>query len=146
MNPIDKAISLSETGLRYGGPFGAVVTRGDEIIGDGFHIMLSRRDPTAHAAIMAIREASRYLKSSDLGCCEIHLSCEACPMCVSAIYLAGIRKVHYAATRGDAARFGFGYPGLLVIPPDDIEFIQTSESEQTAARAVFNALQPQSEE
>ena len=146
MNPIHRAIDLSRTGLRFGGPFGAVVIRGTEIIGEGFHIMPSQKDPTAHAAVMAIREACRFLKSPDLSDCEIHMSCEPCPLCVAAIYYAGIRKIFYAALQGDAAKIGFGTQGMLTIPPDDLELIQAREPERIAARLVFALSQsPDSE-
>jgi len=104
--------------------------------------MLSQRDPTAHAAVMAIREASRYRKSSNLNGCEIHMSCEPCPLCVAAIYYAGIRKVFYAATRRDAIDIGFNIKGLLTIPPDDIEFVQAREPERIAARLVLALSKP----
>ncbi len=147
MNPMNKAIDLSRVGLRHGGPFGAVVTFGTEIIGEGFHIMPSQRDPTAHAAVMAIREASRYRKTSNLSGCVIHLSCEPCPLCVAAIYYAGIHEVHYAATRKDAINIGFGLnsksrEGLLTIPPDNLEFVQTCEPERTEARAILALSKP----
>lgn len=142
MNPIHHAIDLSRTGLRYGGPFGAVVTRGTETIGEGFHIMPSQRDPTAHAAIMAIREACRFLKSPDLNGCEIHMSCEPCSLCVAAIYYAGIRKIYYAATQGDAGKIGFGTKGMLTIPPDELELVQACEPERIAARLVLALSQP----
>lgn len=142
MNPIHRAIDLSRTGVQFGGPFGAVVTHATEIIGEGFHIMPSQRDPTAHAAVMAIREASRFRKSPDLSGCEIHMSCEPCPLCVAAIYYAGIRKIFYAATQGDAAKIGLGTQGMLTIPPDDLELIQACEPERIAARLVFALSKP----
>ena len=137
MNPMHRAIDLSRTGLRYGGPFGAVIIRGTEIIGEGFHTMPSQRDPTAHAAVMAIRDACRFLKSPNLNGCEIHLSCEPCPLCVAAIYYAGVRKIYYAATQGDAAKIGFGTKGMLTIPSDDLELVQAREPERIAARVIF---------
>lgn len=146
MNPIHRAIDLSRTGLRFGGPFGAVVTRGTEIIGEGFHIMPSQKDPTAHAAVMAIREAGRFLKSPDLNGCEIHMSCEPCPLCIATIYYAGIRKVFYAATRKDAFNIGFSTKGLFAtIPPDTIEFVQAREPERIAARLIFALSKPVTE-
>lgn len=146
MNPIHRAIDLSRTGLRYGGPFGAVVVRGTEIIGEGFHIMPSQKDPTAHAAVMAIREACRFQKSPDLNGCEIHMSCEPCPLCVAAIYYAGIRKIFYAATQGDVIKIGFGTQGMLTIPPDDLELVQAREPERIAARLVFAPSKSTTEE
>jgi len=124
MDPMCRAIDLSRTGLRYGGPFGAVVTRGTEIIGEGFHTMSSRRDATAHAAINAIRDAGRFLKSPDLSACELHVSCALCPLCAAAAYYAGIRKVFYADSRKDG----------VACNPESMEFVQAREPERIAAR------------
>lgn len=139
MDPMHRAINLSRTGCRYGGPFGAVVTQDGEIIGEGFNVVPSQRDPTAHAAVMAIREAARFLKTSDLSDCELHVSCEPCPLCVAAAYYANIRKVYYAATHKDVANFGFGMEGWRMLPSDNMEFVQARELERIAARTVFDA-------
>jgi len=139
MDPMHRAIDLSRTGCRYGGPFGAVVVQGTEIIGEGFNVVPSQRDPTAHAAVMAIREAARFLKTSDLSDCELHVSCEPCPLCVAAAHFANIRKVYYAATHPDVAKFGFGMEGWRMLPTDDMEFVQACEPERVAARTVFDA-------
>jgi len=94
-----------ERGL--GGPFGAVVARGAQVIGRGANRVTAGNDPTAHAEILAIREACGALGSWVLEGCEIYCSCEPCPMCLGAIYWARIGKVFYAAERGDAAEAGF---------------------------------------
>lgn len=109
MKFMSEAIKLSETGMETncGGPFGAVVIKDGIIIGRGYNQVLSSNDPTAHAEIVAIREASRILKTHDLSGCEIYASCEPCPMCLSAIYWANIKKVYYANTKKDAAAIGF---------------------------------------
>jgi len=103
------AIKLAEENLKtnLGGPFGAVVVKDGEIIGEGGNRVTSQNDPTAHAEIVAIREASKNLGTFDLSGCEIYTSCEPCPMCLSAIYWARIDKLYYAATKDDAAKADF---------------------------------------
>jgi tRNA(Arg) A34 adenosine deaminase TadA len=93
--------------LGDGGPFGAVVVRRGKIVGRGWNRVTSTNDPTAHAEVMAIREACRRLKTFRLDDCEIYASCEPCPMCLSAIYWARIRRIFYAGGRRDAAAAGF---------------------------------------
>jgi guanine deaminase len=90
-----------------GGPFGAVVVKGGEIIGRGWNAVTSTNDPTAHAEIMAVREACVRLNSFRLGGCELYASCEPCPMCLSAAYWAHLDGIYFAATRSDAATAGF---------------------------------------
>jgi tRNA(Arg) A34 adenosine deaminase TadA len=104
-----EAIALSVRGMRegMGGPFGAVVVKDGQIIGRGSNEVTTANDPTAHAEIVAIREACRTLASFRLDGCEIYSSCEPCPMCLSAIYWARISRMYYAATRQDAAGAGF---------------------------------------
>ena len=104
-----EAIRLSLEMMRAGrgGPFGAVIVRGKEVIGRGFNQVTSSNDPTAHAEVVAIREACRRLGTFRLDGCELYTSCEPCPMCLSAIYWARIGRVFYANTRKDAAEAGF---------------------------------------
>jgi tRNA(Arg) A34 adenosine deaminase TadA len=104
-----RAISLGQNGVdtNNGGPFGAVVVRGGEIIGEGCNRVTSTNDPTAHAEIVAIREACRNLNSFQLDDCEIYTSCEPCPMCLGAIYWARPARLFFACTREDAANAGF---------------------------------------
>lgn len=104
-----EAIDLSVRTMRRGrgGPFGAVVIRGGEVIARGWNQVTSSNDPTAHAEIVAIRRACRRLKTFHLGQCDLYTSCEPCPMCLSAIYWAHVRKVFYGATRRDAAAIDF---------------------------------------
>ena len=90
-----------------GGPFGACIVKNNEIIGRGSNNVLSNNDPTAHAEIMAIREASKNVGSYDLSGCEIYTTCYPCPMCLSAIIWANIDKVYYGNTKEDAANLGF---------------------------------------
>jgi guanine deaminase len=103
------AIRLSRDKMRRndGGPFGAVIVRRGKIVGRGWNRVTSTNDPTAHAEIMAIREACRRLKTFRLDDCELYASCEPCPMCMAAIYWARIGKIFYAGTRRDAAGAGF---------------------------------------
>lgn len=104
-----KAIELSRNGItaNEGGPFGCVVAKGDEIIGYGWNKVTSTNDPTAHAEVVAIRDACTRLGTFQLTGCEIYTSCEPCPMCMGAIYWARPEKVYYANTREDAAAVGF---------------------------------------
>lgn len=103
------AKELSEDNLKTnaGGPFGACVVKDGEIIGKGSNHVLSDNDPTAHAEIMAIRNACKNINSYDLSNCELYTSCFPCPMCLSAIIWANIKKVYYGNTKEDAASIGF---------------------------------------
>ncbi len=103
------AISLAEKGMKTnsGGPFGAVVVKDGEIIAEGYNRVTSDNDPTAHAEVIAIREACKKLKSFQLDDCVIYTSCEPCPMCLGAIYWARPKKVFYACNREDAALANF---------------------------------------
>jgi tRNA(Arg) A34 adenosine deaminase TadA len=91
----------------FGGPFGAVVVRGEEVVAEGYNQVTSTNDPTAHAEVVAIRAACEVLGSFSLAGCEIYSSCEPCPMCLSAIYWARLEGLYFAASRSDAARIGF---------------------------------------
>jgi tRNA(Arg) A34 adenosine deaminase TadA len=104
-----EAIRLSLRMMRRsaGGPFGAVIVKGNRIVGRGYNRVTSTNDPTAHAEIVAIRDACRRLKTFDLKGCDLYTSCEPCPMCLSAVYWARLRKVFYGNTRNDAARIAF---------------------------------------
>jgi guanine deaminase len=111
MNPkfMRAAIRLSINMMRCGkgGPFGAVVVNGGKIVGRGCNEVTSSNDPTAHAEIVAIRDACRRLKTFELDGCELYTSCEPCPMCLSAVYWARIPKIFYGNTRKDAAKIAF---------------------------------------
>ena len=104
-----EAIRLSIQMMRRGngGPFGAVVVRKGKIISRGSNKVTSTNDPTAHAEIVAIREACKRLKTFQLDDCDLYTSCEPCPMCLSAIYWARLGQVYYANTRRDAAKIDF---------------------------------------
>jgi tRNA(Arg) A34 adenosine deaminase TadA len=100
-------ISREKMQRNHGGPFGAVVVRDGKIVGRGWNQVTSRNDPTAHAEVVAIRNACRRLKTFRLSDCELYTSCEPCPMCLAAIYWARLQRVYYANTRHDAARIAF---------------------------------------
>jgi tRNA(Arg) A34 adenosine deaminase TadA len=104
-----------------GGPFGAVVVRDGKIIASVGNRVTSTNDPTAHAEVVAIREACKELDTFDLSGCEIYASCEPCPMCLGAIMWARIDKLYYAAERNDASRAGFDdelFYSELALPAD----------------------------
>jgi guanine deaminase len=104
-----RAIALAQNGIdsNSGGPFGAIVVRAGEIVGEGCNQVTSTNDPTAHAEVVAIRAACARLGSFQLDGCVIYTSCEPCPMCLGAIYWARPERVFFGCTREDAARIGF---------------------------------------
>jgi tRNA(Arg) A34 adenosine deaminase TadA len=106
---LERAIELADIGMAqgHGGPFGALVVRGGQVLAEGFNEVTSSNDPTAHAEVTAIRAACRRLGTFSLAGCEIYSSCEPCPMCLSAIYWARLDRLYFAATRDDAAEIGF---------------------------------------
>ena len=116
------AIELAnESVAQGGGPFGAVVVKNGEVISARANRVTLDNDPTAHAEVAAIREACSKLGSFSLSGCEIYASCEPCPMCLGAIYWAGIERVYYAATRHHAAQAGFDDSSIydqMALEPD----------------------------
>lgn len=104
-----EAIEQALKGLRNneGGPFGAIVVKNGKIVGRGNNRVTSTNDPTAHAEVVAIRDACKNLGTFQLDGCTIYTSCEPCPMCLGAIYWARPSKVYYACTRKDAADASF---------------------------------------
>ncbi len=106
---MDTAIEISQKGMQsnQGGPFGAVVVKDGKVIGRGNNQVTSTDDPTAHAEVVAIRDACKNLGTFQLSGCELYTSCEPCPMCLGAIYWSRPDKVYYANTRQDAAAIGF---------------------------------------
>lgn len=90
-----------------GGPFGAVIVKGDEVISTGANSVTLLNDPTAHAEVLAIRNACAQLKDFRLTDCIVYSSCEPCPMCLSALYWAGVKKIFFANTMEDAAAIDF---------------------------------------
>ena len=104
---IAKELSDDNLKTNVGGPFGACIVKNGEIIGKGSNHVLINNDPTAHAEIMAIRDACKNINSYDLSGAELYTSCYPCPMCLSAIIWANIKKVYYGNTKEDAANIGF---------------------------------------
>ena len=104
-----RAIQLSIENVRSGrgGPFGAVVVKDGEIIAEGANRVTSTNDPTAHAEVLAIRQACQKLSDFELKGCELYTSCEPCPMCLGAIYWARLARVYFASAADDAANAGF---------------------------------------
>jgi guanine deaminase len=106
---LQRAIELSRQGMqnRKGGPFGCVIVKDGKIIGEGSNEVLISNDPTAHAEVVAIRQACKHLGNFQLTDCDVYSSCEPCPMCLGAIYWARPRRVIFANTKGDAAAINF---------------------------------------
>ena len=104
---IAKELSEDNLSTNAGGPFGSCIVKNGNIIGKGSNHVLSHNDPTAHAEIVAIREACKNLGTYDLSDCELYASCYPCPMCLSAIIWSNIKKVYYGNTKEDAAEIGF---------------------------------------
>ncbi len=135
-----RAIALSLENVRSGrgGPFAAVVVRGDEIIAEGTNQVTSTNDPSAHAEMLAVRAACCKLRHFQLAGCEIYSSCEPCPMCLGLIYWARPDKVYYANTAEDAAAIGFDDSRIyreLASPPAarSIPMMQMLRNEALAA-------------
>lgn len=105
---IEHAISLSTENVKNnGGPFGAIIVKEGKIVGEGVNRVTSSNDPTAHAEIIAIRNACANLNTFDLSGCKIYSSCEPCPMCLSAIYWSKLDCIYFANDKTDAANAGF---------------------------------------
>ena len=106
---INKVVELAQKNVLSGkgGTFAAIVVKDGKIISCGYNQVTSKKDPTLHAEIDAIRKAAKKLKTFDLSGCEIFSSCYPCPMCFSAIYWANIKKVYYSATKQTATKYGF---------------------------------------
>jgi len=104
-----KAIELSRNGAVTGqnGPFGCVIVKDGVVVGEGHNLVASTNDPTAHAEVVAIRNACSKLGSFQLSGCTLYSSCEPCPMCLGAIYWARPDQVYFASTKADAANAGF---------------------------------------
>ncbi|MBR5819738.1 MAG: nucleoside deaminase [Alistipes sp.] len=105
---MELAIQLSEENVDLGGgPFGAVIVRDGEIVATGANRVVPNNDPTAHAEVMAIRNACQKLGTFELDGCTIYTSCEPCPMCLSALYWAGVERICYGNTKADARKINF---------------------------------------
>jgi guanine deaminase len=136
---IREAIDVALAGIsgNKGGPFGTVILKGEKVVGRGSNEVVSSNDPTAHAEMIAIRNACKYLRSHQLTGCTLYTSCEPCPMCLGAIYWARPDRVVYACTRQDAASIGFDDDFIyneIKLPPDHrrIPMIQCGREESLA--------------
>jgi len=132
---LHRAIEIAAEGItKGGGPFGAVITKDGKKISESFNKVVLTTDPTAHAEVIVIREAASVLKSYDLSGCILYSSCEPCPMCLGAIYWAGIKKVVYACDRIDAEGAGFSdkliYEEILLDPSKrKISFLRLADTD-----------------
>ena len=103
-----RAIELSISSANAsGGPFGSVIVKDEKIIAEGSNKVTFSNDPTAHAEIVAIRDACKKLNTFNLSGCDLYASCEPCPMCLSAIYWSHVDNIFYANTREDAKKINF---------------------------------------
>ena len=136
-----RAIDISQQKMdeNCGGPFGAVIVKGGKIVGEGWNCVTSTNDPTAHAEMVAIRNAAAATKNFKLEGCDIYTSCEPCPMCLSAIYWARIDKIFYANLREDAERIGFDDAFLYaeVALPENKRSLPSYRLLREEARIVF---------
>lgn len=135
------AIALSKEGMQScsGGPFGAIIVKDDEVIARGYNKVTSTHDPTAHAEMVAIREACAKLGTFQLDDCILYTSCEPCPMCLGAIYWARPKAVYYGCDKKDAAKIDFDddfiYQEIAKEMKDrKIQFVQVMQDE---AQKVF---------
>lgn len=106
---MDRAIQLARKGMNqnHGGPFGCVIVKDGKIVGEGHNRVTTANDPTAHAEVVAIRNACDHLGTFQLTGCDVYTSCEPCPMCLGALYWARPERIFYAANRSDASEAGF---------------------------------------
>jgi guanine deaminase len=135
-----RAVEIASKSIDLGGgPFGAVITKGGKMLSEGYNRVVQTSDPTAHAEVLAIRNAASVLGTHDLKDCILYTSCEPCPMCLGAIYWSGIKKVVYACDRNDAEKAGFSdkfiYDEIMLDPVErKISFIRISD---TGGKEVF---------
>lgn len=138
---LERAIELSRQGMRSGtgGPFGCVIVKDGKIIGEGCNQVATTNDPTAHAEVVAIRNACKTLGSFQLTGCDVYASCEPCPMCLGAIYWARPTRVVYANTKQDAAAISFddGFIYDEIDKPDQDRAIAFIHHPNQEALAVF---------
>lgn len=135
------ALSIEKMEEGEGGPFGAVIVKEGTVIGRGWNRVTSSNDPTAHAEVMAIRDACATLDTFELTGCEIYSSCEPCPMCLAAIYWARLDKLIFAADRKDAADAGFDDEFLYqeVSKPWKNRSLAATQEMQQEARKAFES-------
>ncbi len=144
---MDEAVDLAVKGVLSGegGPFGAVVVKDGAVVGRGNNRVTSSNDPTAHAEIVAIREACAALGTFSLAGCELYTSCEPCPMCLGAIAWARFDRVYYAGNRDDAAAAGFDDAEFYdeVCRPIDERHLPMISFRRTDAQRAFEAWRAQ---
>lgn len=138
MDFMEEAARLAREGVAKGegGPFGAVVVKDGAVVAGAHNRVVAAKDPTAHAEVLAIREACRALGTFKLDGCEIFTTCEPCPMCLAAIHWARLDRVHYALTRHDAAAIGFDDARIHAAMTRPL--VPVVKVESAAARAVFD--------
>lgn len=138
-----KAIEMAQKGMdtNEGGPFGAIVVKNGKIVGRGNNKVTSTNDPTAHAEIIAIRDACKNLNTFQLDDCTIYTSCEPCPMCLGAIYWARPKRIVFACTKKDAASVGFDDAFIYkeIELPIDKRSIKTEQQYRKEGLKVFKA-------
>jgi len=148
---IAKELSDDNLKTNAGGPFGACVVKNGEIIGKGSNHVLKNNDPTAHAEIMAIRDACKNINSYDLSGCELYTSCYPCPMCLSAIIWSNIKKVYYGNTKEDAANIGFrddfiyNYISQLAKGTENSDILELKEMDRDETIKSFNEFSNKSD-
>ncbi len=147
---MQKAAEEAEKNLiaQEGGPFGAVVVKNGEIVGSGHNEVLKNNDPTCHAEMQAIRDACRNLKTFDLTGCELYTSCYPCPMCLSAIIWANIKKVYYGNTAADAAEIGFRDDFIYKFIQggcNDLQVLELEQQDRDVTIAAFKKFAAQAE-
>lgn len=140
-----RAIELARYGMTQGdgGPFGAVIVRDGEIVGEGWNRVLATHDPTAHGEVVAIRDACSRAGSFDLDGCQIHTTGEPCPMCLGAIYWARIKEIRYGFGIEDAARIGFddrAFYRQFALPPGERDVPATSLCREEALKLASDYL------
>lgn len=137
------AIALAQEGMDagQGGPFGCIIVKDGVVVGRGNNRVTSTNDPTAHAEVVAIRDACRNLEDFQLSGCVLYTSCEPCPMCLGAIYWARPSRIVYAAAREDAAYGGFDddfiYREIALLPAG--RSIPATQALPDEGRAIFDA-------
>ena len=141
---IAKELANDNLKTNAGGPFGACIVKDGKIIGRGSNHVLANNDPTAHAEVMAIRDACKNINSYDLSECELYTSCYPCPMCLSAIIWANIKTVYYGNTKKDAAEIGFrddfiyDFIGKLSKNEDDKDVLELTPMDREETIEEFN--------
>lgn len=134
-------LSIEKVAAGEGGPFGALVVRQGEIVGRGWNRVIGTNDPTAHAEIVAIRDACRQLATFRLAGCTLYASCEPCPMCLAAAYWARIERLCYAASSEDAAAAGFDDSWIAdqLGLPAELRSLPSQQALRHEAQAAFRA-------